>query len=126
MAAKILIINGDLESRDTATIWLERAGYKVLVASEEKEWLSLIVAEAPDLVITDLQTPALGGIESIKRLRATAPAPRIIAIDQFTLELASEAIVAGANKVMAKPLDHDIMLAIVKSQLTPSVTTKKS
>src|ERR1700733_8291139 len=59
MAAKILIIEDHLETRDVTTIWLERAGYKVIVANDGKKGLAKVQPERPDCTTRVILFPPL-------------------------------------------------------------------
>jgi len=120
MPATILVIEDNIESRDAVTIWLERAGYSVIVANDGSEGLSRAVDSKPDLIITDLVMPKLNGIETIKFLRSIPSLERslpIIAATSRGMELAEQAMNAGADKIIGKPYDAEILLAVVKSLL---------
>ncbi|HEY6331130.1 MAG TPA: response regulator [Blastocatellia bacterium] len=118
--ANILVIEDDLEARDAATIWLELEGHTVTVANDGREGLARAFSEIPDLIITDLVMPRLDGVETIKLIRAIPTMPStlpIIAMTGFQMALAEEAIMAGANRIISKPYDPDILLANIKSLL---------
>jgi CheY-like chemotaxis protein len=118
--AKILVIEDDLEARDAATIWLELEGHTVIVANDGREGLAKAFSEIPDLIVTDLVMPRLDGVETIKLIRAIPTLPStlpIIAMTGFQMPLAEEAVMAGANKIIGKPYDPDILLANIKSLL---------
>jgi CheY-like chemotaxis protein len=90
MAAKILVIEDHLETRDVTTIWLERAGYKVIVANNGQQGLAQLEHETPNLIITDILMPTLNGIEVIERIR-TLPGlvnVPVIAMTAFPIEQA--------------------------------------
>jgi CheY-like chemotaxis protein len=121
MAAKILVIEDHLETRDVTTIWLERSGYKVIVANDGKEGLAKVQAERPDLIITDILMPTLNGIEVIERIRNLPGegAVPIIAMTAFPAERAKEAIIAGADRAIGKPIGLEALLFNIKALLRP-------
>ncbi len=56
-AAKILIVEDDQDTADTARLVLEREGYHVVHALEAKEGMAKARAERPDLVLLDVMMP---------------------------------------------------------------------
>jgi DNA-binding response OmpR family regulator len=58
---KILIIDDEAPIRQVVALKLKNRGYDVLSATDGAEGLRLIVTEAPDVVITDINMPRLDG-----------------------------------------------------------------
>jgi CheY-like chemotaxis protein len=78
---------------------LERAGHEVADAGDGAAALQAVRESPPDLVVTDLMMPVMGGAELIRRLRgdaATAGIPVLAASGDSHLA-------NGADAVMAKP-----------------------
>jgi CheY-like chemotaxis protein len=121
MASKILIVEDYAELRDALTLWLEDKGYEVLAANDGQEGI-IKAASLPDLIIADINMPVLDGIEMIKRLRASSEHRHtpILVITGYGMERGEQAIKAGADRALAKPLDPDILMAFVKELLARS------
>ena len=119
MATKILVVEDHAETCDALTIWLEHKGYDVIVADDGLKGI-LMAASNPDLIIADLNLPNLDGIEMIKRLRATSEHLHtpILVVTAYDMQRAEQAIKAGADRVLAKPLDPDILTAFIKELLS--------
>lgn len=119
---KILVIEDNPVTRDSIAVWLELAGYTVVVADDGREGLVVLSNERPDLVITDVAMPRLNGIEMIRSVRqffsALSRVPILVLTGDFR-EFASKAISAGANRALAKPVDPKMLLADVKYLLSP-------
>jgi DNA-binding response OmpR family regulator len=64
---RILLIDDDIRIQRLLTEELEEDGYKISIASNGKDALSLLttVPERPDLVIMDLRMPKMDGLETI-------------------------------------------------------------
>ena len=77
--AKILVIDDHRELRDLFTEVLVGAGHEVIAAADGSLGLALYARPRPAIVITDLEVPAMSGLEVIKRLRFE-PGLQIIAI----------------------------------------------
>jgi CheY-like chemotaxis protein len=116
MAIKILLVEDTAESRDILTILLEREGFDVAVASNGYEGIKNTFAEQPDLVITDLTMPGMNGVDMIKVLRSIEEFEQvpILAVTAYGIEIAQTAIAAGANRVLAQPLEAHTLLSVVE------------
>ena len=78
---------------------LERAGHTVADASHGAAALDSVRASPPDLVVTDMMMPVMGGVELIRRLHAD-PAAAEIPILAVT---GDSQLAGGADAVLAKP-----------------------
>lgn len=68
MGQKILIVEDSETVRDVMRSVLENSGYDVMEAEDGYEALVALGREVPDLVITDIAMPRMGGVELIKRI----------------------------------------------------------
>jgi DNA-binding response OmpR family regulator len=127
----ILIVDDEVEVGEVIRRVLERAGFGVLVVSNAAAGLETVSKEQPDVVITDVIMPKVHGVELIRVLRERHPNIRVIAISgggSFgPLSYKPEAISthaylaaareAGAEEVLTKPFDMDVLLAAVRRLL---------
>src|ERR1700676_4354134 len=67
---KILIVEDNVENRDSLSRRLQRRGYAVLMAEDGKVGLAMAQAERPDLVLMDMNMPELDGWEATRQLKA--------------------------------------------------------
>ncbi|KXS53687.1 sigma-54-dependent transcriptional regulator [Marinobacter persicus] len=121
---RILIVEDEDIIRSAVRKLLQHAGYEVadavsVEAAEEQE------PENFDLIITDLRLPGAAGTEMINRAPNT---PVLIMTSYASLRSAVDSMKMGAVDYIAKPFDHDEMLAAVESILarktgdTPAAT----
>ena len=92
----------------------ERAGHEVVDAGNGVAALECVRASPPDLVVTDMMMPVMGGTELIRRLRAdpdTAQIPILAAT-------ADPQVARGADAVLAKPYLPEQLLAATNMLLT--------
>jgi two-component system, chemotaxis family, chemotaxis protein CheY len=114
---RILVVEDDPDARNLIETILKQSGYDVVLAADGREGFEKAAEEAPDLIITDIAMPRLDGLRLIQLLR-TMPAFRylpILAITSFGTERASEALKAGANDALARPVRNEFLLQSVKS-----------
>ena len=68
--AKILVVDDEPDARFLLRYAFERAGHEVTEVADGLAALAAIAASRPDLVVTDVMMPVMGGVELIRRLRA--------------------------------------------------------
>jgi CheY-like chemotaxis protein len=78
--AKILIVDDDAAVRTTIQLLLERAGHRVVAASDGRKGLTLFEAEEFDLLFLDIFMPGMDGIETMRLVHAQRPLVPIIVI----------------------------------------------
>jgi len=78
--ARILVIDDDDQVRDVIRMILEKEGYTVDDACDGNEGVRVFRETGPDLVITDILMPGMGGVQTIMELRVIRPDVKVIAI----------------------------------------------
>ncbi|MBI1395256.1 MAG: response regulator [Betaproteobacteria bacterium] len=120
MAARILVIEDDPASLLLVQYLLETSGFHVLTADNGADGLSIALREAPDLVVCDLQLPALDGYEVLKELRANSRwcgAP-VIAVTAFSMSGDRERVLsAGFDDYFPKPIVPETFVASISVYL---------
>lgn len=103
--AHLLIVDDEETLAKNAARYLERAGHTVSTAATVQEGLALFREQPPDAIVLDYRLPDGTGLDFIQRVRATDPAVHILLITGHgTIELAVEAMKAGANDLLTKPV----------------------
>ncbi len=102
------------EDSRTARAWLvgllRAAGMAVVEVANGLDAVHAARLEAPSVVVMDLQLPGLDGIEAIRRIMAESPCPIVVLTGQLhreDVDVAFEALNAGALEVVAKPSTAD-------------------
>jgi len=116
---KILVVDDDPEMLDIVTITLEQHGYQVIVASDCAHGMEVALSESPQVVITDLKMPAMNGLEMVYDLRhhgLTQHIP-ILALTGYRMEQRTNAIMAGADRILGKPFTPDLLIILVQRLL---------
>lgn len=87
---------------------------KVVIANDGVEGLAMVAKHAPDITLTDLFMPNMAGDEMIAKLRPDFPTQPIIGVTAAVVgEEARRFEVAGAGRVLAKPLRSEVIAQIV-------------
>lgn len=120
MIGKILIVDDVSTNRIVFKVKLTAAGYHTVMAADGEDCLRTALAEKPDIILMDLFLPDRSGIEVLKALRAQ-PATRRIPVIMFSSEadttLRIEALAAGAEDFLARPIDDQTLLARLRGIL---------
>jgi len=97
---------------------LTRDGYTVVTASDGDEALAMVSSSQPDLVLMDVLMPKLGGYEVCERIKqnpATRLTPVVLVTSLHEREDKIQAINAGADDFLTKPVDAHELRARVRS-----------
>ena len=120
MPARILIIEDNPASRDLVTYLLEKSGYSVRAAADGLQGLRLLGEFPADLILCDLQMPALNGFEFIAKLRASPDLRRlqVIAVTAFSMPGdRDKTLEAGFDGYFSKPIEPRSFVADVEAFL---------
>jgi DNA-binding response OmpR family regulator len=118
----ILCIEDDRETAALITEELSDRGFAVSVAYDGREGLAAILRQTPDLVLCDISMPFMSGFEVLERLTEVAPGfgympfVFVTALSDRENELKGRRL--GADDYVRKPVDFDVLVAIVNARLT--------
>src|SRR5687768_3891218 len=100
---------------------LRKAGYSVLTAEDGSEGLALARRERPDLVISDVTMPVMGGLEFCREIRADSELKTVPILLVSALQKDTESVVAGlqagADDYLEIPFDSTRLIAKVSRLL---------
>ena len=112
------IIDDDDAVRDSLSFLLRAANFNVVAYQSATHFLEALTREIDGCVITDVRMPDISGLELLKRMRAlSCLIPVIVMTGHGDIQLAVEAMKAGAADFLEKPFDDDRILAAVGSAL---------
>jgi two-component system KDP operon response regulator KdpE len=114
---RILIVDDERQITRVLRTALQSSGYEVSVANNGLEAFDLFKSTSPDLIITDLAMPEMGGIELTRAVRRIAETPIIVLSvrEQETMKVA--ALDEGADDYVTKPFSMPELLARVRANL---------
>jgi CheY-like chemotaxis protein len=112
---RVLVVEDNNESRELYVLVLTRAGFEVREAVGGEEALRMLDQCDPDLLITDIQTPSMSGIDLIRRIRSDEKWSNlpIIAISAYSRDQLAHAAIQGATRVLRKPFEPNRLLSAV-------------
>ncbi len=104
----VLVVDDEAATRDLCSDVAAEVGLRVRTAATTEHALESLEQFPTDIVITDLKVPEMGGLELLKRVRASFPHIAVIVLTQYgTIESAVEAIRLGASEYVTKPFHVD-------------------
>jgi len=120
MAKSILIVDDEELILDL----LERvfgSQHTIYRAEDGEEALRIFQAESPNLVISDLCMPKMGGLEFIRKVKSEG-ACHVVALTGQKGSLLDEARALGADEVLEKPVDIRSLLDIARKYLVVNLS----
>jgi CheY-like chemotaxis protein len=117
---RILVAADGVDDRHLLRSLLAPAGFEVHEASDGAEVLDAIAQLDPELVLLDWRLPLLDGLETTRRLRAdrSLPQPRVVLLSASAFdEERQQALAAGADDFLRKPVQHDKLFDLLAQQL---------
>jgi PAS domain S-box-containing protein len=115
---RVLVVDDDEDVRGMMETVLSERGAQVTSAASAGEALDSVAREAPDVLLSDLAMPEMDGYELLRELRARPEAPRIPAAALTAYARAEDrrqALLAGFQMHVAKPIEPDELVAVVAS-----------
>jgi CheY-like chemotaxis protein len=117
--ARILVIDDEPHIRETIQFALEAVGYRVETAAHGLEGLEKFgTGEEWDLVLLDQRMPGMEGLEVLRCIHERDPSARVMMVTAYgTIELAVDAMKAGAVDFLRKPFTPEVLRGAVKATL---------
>src|SRR5271165_6009802 len=115
---RVLVVDDEENIRLVLRTLLKKHGYEVEVADGGEAALAALDLFDPDVILTDVRMPRMGGLDLLGALRAKQlPATVIVMSAYGNVDLAIEAMKAGAYDYVSKPFKPDeIVLALRKAE----------
>jgi len=111
----VLVVDDEVAILDTLRILLRNEGFDPHLAHGGRKAIDQIATLRPDIVLTDIRMPNVGGVEVLAAARESDPdVPVILMTAQATLQSAMQAVNAGAFYYIQKPFRNDELIAILK------------
>jgi len=112
---RILIVDDETAILDTLRILLKREGFQVETAVGGQQGIDRMHDTRPDVLLSDVRMPGVGGLEVLLAAREMDPGlPVILMTAQASLQTAIRAVNEGAYYYIQKPFANDELVAIVR------------
>ncbi len=114
----VLVVEDDQGVRESLVVVLQVQGYSVSGVERGEEALSALAQTTPDLVVLDINLPGIDGVETCRRLRASAfYGPILMLTARYEVADRVTGLDAGADDYLAKPFALDELLARIRALL---------
>jgi len=115
---RVLVVDDEAELRGWLAIHLTTWGHEPVPAAGGREALALLGGESFPLVITDWVMPEMDGLALVRAIRARPPSPVHTYVLMATARSGRasylEALDAGADDFIQKPIDADVLVARIR------------
>lgn len=118
---KVLLVEDTEDNRQMMRRLLEMSGYQVLEAINGEEAVKLASEERPRIILMDLSLPLIDGLTATRRIRSSpglSKVPIVAVSAHDTADFHSEALAAGCNAYITKPIDYPELEEIVNRLLS--------
>jgi CheY-like chemotaxis protein len=119
-AVTVLLVEDTEDNRFMMRRLLEMSGYRVVEATNGDEAVKLAETEQPGLILMDLSLPIIDGLAAtrlIRKLPQLAKTPIIAVSAHDTSDFLSEALQAGCNSYITKPIDFTELEQLITREL---------
>lgn len=116
----VLLVEDTEDNRFMMRRLLEMSGYHVVEATNGEEAVRLAAAESPGLILMDLSLPVIDGLAAtrlIRKLPNGANTPIIAVSAHDTSDFLTEALQAGCNSYITKPIDFNELEQLIVQEL---------
>ena len=119
-AVKVLLVEDTEDNRQMMRRLLEMSGYRVVEAINGVEAVKLASEEKPRIILMDLSLPLIDGLTATRRIRnlpGLSKVPIVAVSAHDTADFHSEALAAGCNAYITKPIDYPELEEVVNRLL---------
>ena len=112
----VLVVEDTEDNRFMMRRLLEMTGYRVVEAMNGEEAVKVAKAETPQLILMDLSLPVIDGLAAtrlIRKLPALQSTPIIAVSAHDSSDFQAEALQAGCNSYITKPIDFTELEALI-------------
>jgi two-component system, OmpR family, KDP operon response regulator KdpE len=120
--SRILVVDDEPQITRVLRRGLSSKGFEVQTAQDGEEALAVFRQWKPDLIITDLSMPGMGGLELCRRLRKISNVPVLVLSVKGEERIKVEALDMGADDYITKPFGMDELFARIRVALRRSST----
>jgi type IV pilus assembly protein PilB len=125
---RVLVVEDSPTILSVVKYFLELEGFEVFVAENGALGLEMALRVRPDVIVSDVKMPGMGGVEMVKALRAdarTANVRILMLTSEASVESETEGLAAGADDYILKPVEPRRLAARVKALRARSEPTPR-
>lgn len=114
---KVLVVDDDVKTVELVKLYLNRDGYRVLMAHNGKDALQIARESHPDLIVLDIMLPGMNGLDVCRTLRQESEVPIIMLTALTTDDDRLAGLNLGADDYVPKPFSPRELAARVRAVL---------
>jgi CheY-like chemotaxis protein len=117
----VMVVEDFEDNRFMMRRLLEMSGYNVIEAINGEEAIEIALRELPALILMDLSLPRVDGLAATRRMRQHSELSKIpiVAVSAHdTTDFHAEALAAGCNDYVTKPIDFDELEGLLRGLLS--------
>lgn len=109
-----LLIADDIDNNFLIINSIVKESYNVIRAKNGVEAVNLAHRYNPDIILMDMKMPLMGGLDATKEIRKFNPNVPIVALTAYVFDTnRQDALHAGCNEFLAKPVKRDLLMKIL-------------
>jgi len=116
----VMVVEDFEDNRFMMRRLLEMSGYNVIEAINGEEAIEIALRERPKLILMDLSLPRVDGLAATRRMRQyreLSDIPIVAVSAHDTTDFHAEALAAGCNDYVTKPIDFEELEELLKGLL---------
>ncbi len=112
---RVLVVDDEENIRLVVKSLLRKNGYEVGVADSGEAALGMVDSFGPDVILTDVRMPKMGGLDLLATLRAKQHPATVIVMSAYgNIDMALEAMKAGAYDYISKPFKPEELILVLR------------
>jgi type IV pilus assembly protein PilB len=118
LRGRVLVVEDSPTVLSVVKYFLELEGFEVFVAEDGQRGLEMAFKELPDVIVSDVNMPGMGGVAMVKALRSDPRTSRVrimMLTSESSVEAEAEGLAAGADDYILKPVEPRRLAARVKA-----------
>jgi DNA-binding NtrC family response regulator len=116
--AKVLLVDDEVNTLKVLSAILAKQGYEVETAASAEEGIAKVATLDPDVAVVDYRLPEMSGLDFIDAVKRGGRALPVVMLTAYgTIEKAVEAMKRGAFMYVAKPVNPDQLLSVVREAI---------
>ncbi|HEY5671226.1 MAG TPA: response regulator transcription factor [Anaerolineales bacterium] len=119
-SSRILVVEDEPSIAEVTSLYLKRAGFQVVVATDGEEALDALGRQFPDLIVLDLMLPGMDGMEITRHVRAMSDVPIIMLTARREEADRIAGLETGADDYVVKPFSPQELVSRVRAVLRRS------
>jgi len=122
-AYRVLVVDSQLPTGNYSQMVLRRVGLTTRLVADAHQVLACMQDFNPDLILMDLHMPEINGLELakiIRQINAFISLPIVLLTDEDDYDLKMEAISLGADDILIKPINAQLLTSTILNRLERS------